>query len=58
MGSSMCSIVSTNVFQNTPFSGYSASFSGTPHIYVPASLIANYQTYGYWSYYSRYFIGI
>lgn len=56
--SSVCRLVSSNAFSSTPYGGYSKSYSGTPAIYVPASLLASYKTASNWSYFSSYFVGI
>jgi len=56
--STICTLKNSNAFTNTPFTGYSASFNGTPYIYVPASLINTYKTATNWTYYSSYFSGI
>ena len=53
--SSVCKLSNSNAFSSTPFAGYSAYFSGTPHIYVPASLITAYQSATNWTYFSSYF---
>lgn len=42
----ICTLVSTNAFNNTPFSGYN-SLNGT--IYVPQALISTYQAATNWS---------
>ena len=56
--SSVCKLSNSNAFTSTPFTGYSAYFSGTPHIYVPASLITAYQSATNWTYFSSYFSSI
>lgn len=56
--SSVCKLSNSNAFSSTPFVGYSASFSGTPHIYVPASLVGAYQSATNWTYFSSYFSAI
>ena len=56
--SSICMLSRSNAFTSTPFAGYSAYFSGTPHIYVPASLITAYQSATNWTYFSSYFSSI
>ena len=57
-GSSICSLSSTYAFFSTPFDNYSVYFNGTPHIYVPSSLVSAYKTASNWRYYSKYFVGI
>lgn len=57
-GSSVCDLAASTAFASTPFRGYSTYFSGTPHIYVPFSLVEAYQTATNWTYYSSYFVGI
>lgn len=56
--STVCALSNSNVFYSTPFAGYSSYFSGTPHIYVPASLVSAYQSATNWTYFSSYFTGI
>lgn len=53
-----CQLAASNAFSSTPYAGYSASFSGTPYIYVPASLITKYQSATNWAYFSSYFSAI
>lgn len=58
-GSSPCYVqYNTMTFGSTPFTGYSASFSGTPYIYVPASLVDIYKSNSYWSYFASYISAI
>lgn len=56
--SSVCTLSNSNAFYSTPFAGYSSYFSGTPYIYVPASLISAYQIATNWVYFSSYFSAI
>jgi hypothetical protein len=56
--SSVCTLLNSNAFTSTPYTGYSASFSGTPYIYVPSSLIASYKAATNWTYFSSYISGI
>ena len=56
--SSICTLTRSNAFDSTPFAGYSSYFSGTPHIYVPASLVSAYQSATNWTYFSSYFSAI
>lgn len=56
--SSVCKLSHSNAFSSTPYAGYSSYFSGTPRIYVPASLVDSYKTAANWSYYSSYFSAI
>ena len=56
--SSVCVLSNSNAFSSTPFAGYSASFSGTPHIYVPASLVDAYKSATNWTYFSSYISAI
>ena len=51
-GSSVCQLSNSKAFSSTPFGGYSYYFSGTPYIYVPASLLTSYQTATNWTYFS------
>ena len=53
--SSVCTLSASNAFFSTPFTGLSTNFKGTPHIYVPASLITAYQSATNWTYFSSYF---
>ena len=57
-GSTVCQLAASNVFASTPYTGYSAAFSGTPRIYVPASLITSYKNATNWTYFSTMFTGI
>ena len=58
-GSTVCGVGSlSGVFYSTPYTKYSAYFSGTPYIYVPASLVSAYQSATNWSYFSSYFRAI
>ena len=57
-GSSVCKLSNSNAFSSTPYAGYSASFSGTPYIYVPQSLLTSYQTATNWTYFSSYFSAV
>ena len=45
-GSVRCSLDNSATFSGTPIA------SGTGYVYVPASLVASYQEYGRWSYFS------
>lgn len=56
--STVCALTHSNALQQTPFAGYSSSFSGTPYIYVPSSLITKYQSATNWVYFSSYFSAI
>ena len=56
--SSVCTLTNSNAFSSTPYAGYSASFSGTPYIYVPSSLVTAYQSATNWAYFSSYFSSI
>lgn len=51
----VCTLANSNAFSSTPYAGYSSYFSGTPHIYVPASLVSAYQSATNWTYFSSYF---
>jgi len=53
--STVCTLANSNVFTSTPYAGYSSYFSGTPYIYVPASLLTKYQSATNWTYFSSYF---
>ena len=57
-GSSVCTLLNSNAFNNTPYAGYSNHFSGTPYIYVPASLVDTYKTATNWTYFSSYFSAV
>lgn len=55
LGASLvCTLAGSNAFSSTPFTGYSSYFSGTPHIYVPASLVDAYKSATNWVYFSSY----
>ena len=56
--SSVCGLQNSSVFASTPYIGYSVSFSGTPYIYVPASLVSSYKAASYWSYFKSYITAI
>lgn len=56
--SEICYLHNSNTFNSTPFNGYSAYFSGTPRIYVPASLVDAYKTNANWSRYASYISAI
>ena len=53
-----CTLSNSTTFTQTPYAGYRASFSGTPYIYVPESLLTTYQTATNWAYFSKYFSAI
>ena len=53
--STVCTLSNSNAFTSTPYAGYSSYFSGTPWIYVPASLIDAYKSATNWVYFSSYF---
>ena len=53
--STVCTMLESNVFYSTPYKGNSSYFSGTPYIYVPASLIDAYKSATNWVYFSSYF---
>lgn len=53
--STVCKLTNSGAFSSTPYKGYSSYFSGTPHIYVPASLIDAYKSATNWVYFSSYF---
>lgn len=57
-GSKVCYLYNSSPFLSTPYVGYSASFSGTPYIYVPSSLITSYKASTNWVYFSSYFRAI
>ena len=57
-GSSMCTLLHSNALSSTPFAGYSSYFSGTPYIYVPASLVDSYKTATNWTYFSKYICSV
>ena len=59
LGSKVCSLANINAFYNTPISTYTTATSGVfGSIYVPASLLASYQTAANWSKYSSRFVGV
>ena len=53
--STICTLRNSDAFTSTPYAGYSSYFSGTPYIYVPASLIDAYRSATNWVYFSSYF---
>lgn len=53
--SSMCRLVSDTAFTGTPFKGNTIAFTGTPYIYVPASLVTSYKQNSVWHYFEKYF---
>ena len=53
--STVCTLSNSNAFISTPYAGYKSYFSGTPYIYVPASLIDAYKSATNWVYFSSYF---
>lgn len=58
MGSSVCALKHSGAFASTPIGGYSDVAGQYGSIYVPASLLSNYQTASNWSYYSSRFVGL
>lgn len=54
----VCNLKSTDAFISTPLAGYSASFNGNPLIFVPGSLISDYQSDIVWSRLGSRFISI
>jgi hypothetical protein len=58
MGSLVVSLKNSNAFSSTPIGGYSASAGQYGSIYVPASLLTDYQTATNWTYYSSRFVGV
>jgi hypothetical protein len=54
-GSEICPIANSNIFLNTPITGYSGR---TGYIYVPSSLLTSYKTDSIWSYFSSRFKAI
>ena len=57
-GSKICKLSHSNTFDSTPIGGYSASAGTYGSIYVPASMLAAYQTTTNWTYFSSRFVGI
>ena len=57
-GSSLCTLVNSRAFASTPIGGYWATAGTYGSIYVPASLLASYQTATNWTYFSSRFVGI
>lgn len=58
LGSSVCSLSNSNVFNGTPIGGYSEIAGQYGSIYVPASLLATYQSRIRWSVFSSRFVGV
>lgn len=56
--SKVCTLGGSNAFSSTPYKGYSTYFSGTPYIYVPASLVNSYKTATNWTYFSNYIVAV
>lgn len=56
-GSTVCSLSQSNAFSSTPIGGYSASAGTYGSIFVPASLLSDYQTAPNWSYFSNRIVG-
>lgn len=54
----MCTLENVNAFENTPYSGNTEEFSGTPYIYVPSNMIDAYKADTNWSQFSEYFKAI
>jgi len=58
-GSSVCRLMSVDAFNDTPIYGYTSYTSGVyGSIYVPMSLVSEYQKASGWSYLSSRFVGI
>ena len=58
-GSSVVTLSNSNAFSSTPIAGYTVDTDGTlGNIYVPSSLLTNYQTADNWSAFSDRFVGI
>lgn len=57
MGSAVVQL-SGSPFASTPIGGYSSSAGQFGSIYVPASLLSQYQSAPYWSYYSSRMVGV
>ena len=59
LGSSIPTLISTNVFLSTPISDYTTSTGGVyGSIYVPASLYSSYKTATNWTTYSSRFVSV
>lgn len=54
-GSSLCKLLNSTAFNDTPIGGYSALAGTYGSIYVPASLLTSYQTATNWTYFSSRF---
>lgn len=50
----VCTLSNSTAFASTPYAGYSSYFSGTPHIYVPVSLVDAYKSATNWTYFASY----
>lgn len=58
-GSSVVTLSNSNAFSSTPIAGYTVDTDGAlGSIYVPSSLLTNYQTADNWSFFSDRFVGI
>ena len=52
-------LVQSNAFESTPIAGYTASTGGQlGSIYVPASLLTEYQSATNWAFFSERFVGV
>lgn len=58
MNSIVTTLSNSNAFSSTPIGGYSTSAGIFGSIYVPSSLLTQYQTATNWSYFSSRFVGI
>lgn len=57
-GPSVCTLTNSSIFQSTPFDIYWTSTNTYGSIYVPASLLTQYQSATNWAYFSSRFVGI
>ena len=59
MGSTVCTLANSNAFSATPFAGRTTNTNGElGSIYVPASLLSQYQKATNWTYFSSRFVGV
>lgn len=59
MGSTVCDLIASDAFMNTPIANYTASTNGqVGSIYVPQSLYSAYRSADNWSYFASRFVSV
>lgn len=58
LGGLLCSLGGSNAFSSTPIRGYSSIAGQIGSVFVPASLLSNYQTAANWSFISSCLVGL